>query len=91
MTNSLAPLLWALALAAGALIPVQAAANAALAKSLNGSVPAAALVLFAVAAATALGALAIGIYTSCPVHRLGRMDSRFRRWTAGFRVVIERL
>src|SRR3954469_17863010 len=53
-------LLWALALAAGALIPVQAAANAALARSLGGSVPAAALVLFAVAAATAGAALAVG-------------------------------
>jgi transporter family-2 protein len=53
-------LLGALALAAGALIPVQAAANAALARSLGGSVPAAALVLFAVAAAAAGLALAAG-------------------------------
>jgi bacterial/archaeal transporter family-2 protein len=59
--SPLVPLLWALALAAGALIPVQAAANAALARSLGGSVPAAALVLFAVAAAAAAGlALAVG-------------------------------
>jgi len=58
--SPLVPLLWALALAAGALIPVQAAANAALARSLGGSVPAAALVLFAVAAATAGLALAVG-------------------------------
>ena len=50
--SPLVPLLWAMALAAGALIPVQAAANAALARSVGGSVPAAALVLFAVAAAT---------------------------------------
>jgi bacterial/archaeal transporter family-2 protein len=42
-------LLWLLAFVAGALIPVQAAANAALSKSLGGNVPFSALVLFAVA------------------------------------------
>ena len=54
-----APLLWALALVTGALIPVQAAANAALSRSLQGNVAAAALTLFAVAAATTLAALGL--------------------------------
>ena len=44
-------LLWLLAFVAGALIPVQAAANAALSKSIHGNVPFAALTLFAVAGA----------------------------------------
>ncbi len=43
-----------LALVAGALIPAQAAANAALSKSLQGNVPFAALSLFAVAGVTTL-------------------------------------
>ena len=48
-------LLWLLALVAGALIPVQAAANAALSRSIRDNVPFAALTLFLVAgAATAL-------------------------------------
>src|SRR5687768_14912185 len=42
-------LLWPLALLSGALIPVQAAANAALSKALHGNVPFAALTLFLVA------------------------------------------
>jgi transporter family-2 protein len=42
-------LLWLLALVAGALIPIQAAANAALSKSIQGNVPFAALTLFVVA------------------------------------------
>ena len=51
-------MLWLLALAAGALIPVQAAANAALSKAINGNVPVAALTLFVVAGlVTAVGAL----------------------------------
>jgi transporter family-2 protein len=51
-------LLWLLALAAGALIPIQAAANAALSKSIQGNVPFAALTLFVVAGvATAAVAL----------------------------------
>lgn len=55
------PFLWLLALAAGALIPVQAAANAALSRSIGGNVPFAALMLFAVAAAaTAIGVVATG-------------------------------
>jgi uncharacterized membrane protein YdcZ (DUF606 family) len=41
-----APLLWALALVTAALIPVQAAANAALSRSILGDVAAAALTLF---------------------------------------------
>ena len=49
-------LLWLLALAAGALIPVQAAANASLSRSIHGNVPFAALTLFAIAGATAMGA-----------------------------------
>jgi transporter family-2 protein len=53
--------LWLLALAAGALIPVQAAANAALSRSLHDNVPFAALTLFAVAAmVTAVGVLTAG-------------------------------
>jgi transporter family-2 protein len=54
------PALWLLALIAGALIPVQAAANAALSRSLGGNVPVAALTLFAVALAAAIAAMAIG-------------------------------
>jgi transporter family-2 protein len=46
-----ASLLWLLAFVAGALIPVQAAANAALSKSIQGNVPFAALTLFVVAGA----------------------------------------
>ncbi len=54
-------LLWLLAFVAGALIPVQAAANAALSKSIQGNVPFAALTLFVVAgAATAAGVLLAG-------------------------------
>jgi bacterial/archaeal transporter family-2 protein len=52
-------LLGLLALVAGALIPVQAAANAALSKSLQGSVGYAALTLFAVAGATTIAAIAL--------------------------------
>ncbi|HZM28036.1 MAG TPA: DMT family transporter [Gemmatimonadales bacterium] len=52
-------LLALLALVAGALIPVQAAANAALSKSLTGGVVASALTLFAVAGTVALAAVAI--------------------------------
>lgn len=44
-----APLLWLLALISGALIPVQAAANAALSRSIQGNVPFAAMTLFLVA------------------------------------------
>jgi len=46
-----ASLLWLLAFVAGALIPLQAAANAALSKSIHGNVPFAALTLFVVAGA----------------------------------------
>ena len=54
-------LLWLLAFVAGALIPVQAAANAALSKSIQGNVPFAALTLFVVAgAASAAVALLTG-------------------------------
>jgi len=54
-------ILWLLALIAGALIPVQAATNAALSKSIQGNVPFAALTLFVVAgAATAAATLLIG-------------------------------
>jgi bacterial/archaeal transporter family-2 protein len=54
-------LLWLLAFVAGALIPVQAAANAALSKSIQGNVPFAALTLFVVAGvATAVGAVLAG-------------------------------
>src|SRR5690349_14966276 len=49
-------MLWLLALVAGALIPVQAAANAALSKSINSNVSFAALTLFVVASiATVIG------------------------------------
>ena len=54
-------MLWLLALISGALIPVQAAANAALSKAINGNVPFSALTLFAVAGiTTALGTLLTG-------------------------------
>jgi len=54
-------LLWVLAFVAGALIPVQAASNAALSRVINGNVPFAALTLFLVAAgATALATLLAG-------------------------------
>src|SRR6476469_113977 len=54
-------MLWLLALTAGALIPVQAAANAALSKSIGGNVPFAALTLFIVAGmATVVGTLLTG-------------------------------
>ena len=43
------PLLWLLALVSGALIPVQAAANAALSRSIHGNIPFAAGTLFLVA------------------------------------------
>jgi bacterial/archaeal transporter family-2 protein len=49
-------LLWLLAFVAGALIPVQAAANAALSKSIQGNVAFAALTLFVVAGAASAGA-----------------------------------
>ncbi len=52
-------LLCLLALVAGALIPVQAAANAALSKSLNDNVPFAALTLSAVASAAILLFIAV--------------------------------
>ncbi len=55
------PLLWLLALVSGALIPVQAAANAALSRSIHGNIPFAAGTLFLVAGlATALVALVQG-------------------------------
>ena len=49
-------LFWLLAFVAGALIPVQAAANAALSKSLQGNVAFAALTLFVVAGTASAGA-----------------------------------
>lgn len=53
--------LWLLALVSGVLIPVQAAANAALSKSIHGNVAFAVLILFAVAvAATAVSVLVSG-------------------------------
>jgi transporter family-2 protein len=53
--------LWILAFVAGALIPVQAASNAALSRVIHGNVPFAALTLFLVAAAaTALATLLAG-------------------------------
>jgi bacterial/archaeal transporter family-2 protein len=48
-----------LALVAGALIPVQAAANATLSKSLQGNVPYSALTLFVVAGVTAMTAIVL--------------------------------
>ena len=55
------PLLWLLALVAGALIPVQAAANAALSRAFHANVPFSALTLFTVALiATAAAVLVSG-------------------------------
>lgn len=53
----LEPFLWLLAFVAGALIPVQAAANAALSKSIQNNVPVAALCLFVVAGTVAAAAV----------------------------------
>ena len=62
-------LLWLLALLAGALIPVQAAANAALSRSIQGNVPFAALTLFVVAgAASAVAALLAGGHIPAAVN-----------------------
>jgi len=61
-----APLLWALALVTGALIPVQAAANAALSKTLQNNVVFAGVILFIVAAGATLivaGLLGAGVPT----------------------------
>jgi bacterial/archaeal transporter family-2 protein len=64
------PLLWLLALVAGALIPVQAAANAALSKSIHNNVPFAAMILFIVAGvATALVLIIAGV----PVPKLAEL------------------
>jgi bacterial/archaeal transporter family-2 protein len=61
MAMKTAPVLWLLAFVSGSLIPVQAAANAALSKSMQGNVPFSALILFLVAGlASAAGALAAG-------------------------------
>jgi len=64
-------MLWLLALLAGALIPVQAAANAALSKSIENNVSFAALTLFIVAGmATAMAALLTGMQvpTAASLH-----------------------
>jgi len=54
-------LLGLMAVVSGALIPVQAASNAALSRVINGNVPFAAMTLFVVAAlATALAVAALG-------------------------------
>jgi transporter family-2 protein len=54
-------LLWSMAFVSGALIPVQAASNAALSRTIGGNVPFAALTLFLVAAAlTAAAVLLLG-------------------------------
>lgn len=66
------PLLWLLALVAGALIPVQAAANTALSKSLGENVPFAAMTLFAIAGGITALALAL---TSTPIPRLAELAS----------------
>ena len=55
------PFLWLLAFISGSLIPVQAAANAALSRSIGVNVPFSALILFLVAGiASAVGALLAG-------------------------------
>jgi bacterial/archaeal transporter family-2 protein len=64
------PLLWLLALVAGALIPVQAAANTALSKSLGENVPFAAMTLFAIAGG--ITALAL-VLTPTPIPRLAEL------------------
>ena len=63
-------LLWLLALVAGALIPVQAAANAALSKSLQGNVPVSALTLFVVAGAASA---AVVLLTRAPIPTAATM------------------
>ena len=53
------PFLWLLAILVGALIPVQAAANAAMSRAIGGNFTVVALILFAVAALAALAAVAL--------------------------------
>ena len=53
------PLLWLLALIAGALIPVQAAANSALSRSVRDNVPFAAMALFVIAGLATATVLAL--------------------------------
>lgn len=65
-------LLWLLAFVAGALIPVQAAANAALSKSLGGNVPFSALILSAVAMMANAVAL---LLARAPVPSAGALGS----------------
>ena len=52
-------LLWSMAFVSGALIPVQAASNAALSRTIHGNVPFAALTLFLVAAALTAAAVVL--------------------------------
>jgi transporter family-2 protein len=66
------PLLWLLALVAGALIPVQAAANAALSKSIHGDVPLAAMILFVVAGAATATILVLSGAPTPRLTELGR-------------------
>ncbi|HVY64759.1 MAG TPA: DMT family transporter [Gammaproteobacteria bacterium] len=56
---SVTVLLWAMAIVSGALIPVQAASNAALARAIGANVPFAALTLFAVATLATAAAVAV--------------------------------
>jgi bacterial/archaeal transporter family-2 protein len=65
-------LLWLLALISGALIPVQAAANAALSRSIHGNVPFAALTLFVLAAITTAVSLTV---IGAPVPSLAELRS----------------
>jgi transporter family-2 protein len=64
------PLLWLLALIAGALIPVQAAANAALSKSIHDDVPFAAMTLFVVAGAATATIL---VLSGAPIPKLAEL------------------
>ena len=64
------PLLWVLALGSGALIPVQAAANAALSRTLHDNVPFAALTLFVVASAVSIVAVLVTGSSMPPLDEL---------------------
>ena len=70
-------LLCMLALASGALIPVQAAANAALSKSIGGNVAFAALALFVVAGASTLLAI---VLVGAPIPPVGALRAA-SAWT----------
>jgi transporter family-2 protein len=71
------PLLWLLALIAGALIPVQAAANAGLSRSIHDNVPFAAMMLFIIAGMATAAAM---VLTGSSIPRVAEL-SRAPWWS----------